>query len=142
MSYSYIEHISDVCIRAEGRTLAEAIDSGAEAMFNVSFGLDTVTEHNAVVINAHAPDPDLLFVEVLNECLSIQGIGGLALRRLKTQEIKQVDGGLSYVGTAYGEAFDRFKHTTKTEVKAATYSGLTYNDGKYGIHVLTCVLDV
>lgn len=142
MSYSYIDHISDVCIRAEGPTLATAIESGAEAMFNLSFDLDAITEDKTVAINAQAPTPELLFIEVLNECLSLQGVNELAFRRLKTIEIKEVDGGLSYAGTAYGEVFDRCKHAPKTEVKAATYSGLTYNDGKDGLHVLTCVLDV
>ncbi|OGQ57174.1 MAG: hypothetical protein A3J24_00230 [Deltaproteobacteria bacterium RIFCSPLOWO2_02_FULL_53_8] len=142
MSYGYIEHISDVCIRAQGRTLAEAIESGAEAMFNVSFGLETIAERETVAINAQAPNPELLFVEVLNECLSIQGVDGLALRRIKTLEIKEDNGSLYYTGTAFGEVFDKSRHAAKTEVKAATYSGLTYKSGKDGIHVLTCVLDV
>jgi len=144
MGYSYLEHISDVCLRAEGATFAEAIENGAEAMFNVSFDLETVTERETVVINikAGARTPELLFVEVLNECLSLQAIGGLALKRLLTQEIKKLNNGLSYAGTAYGEPFDRDKHTVKTEVKGATYSGLTYNSGADGTHVLTCVLDV
>ncbi|MBI5886543.1 MAG: archease [Deltaproteobacteria bacterium] len=142
MSYTYFEHVSDVCLRAEGTTLAGAIESGAEAMFNVSFDLETITERETVAIRAEARTPELLFVEVLNECLSLQAIGELALKRLLTQEIKKLDKGLSYTGVAYGEAFDRDKHTVRTEVKGATYSGLTYNNGKGGTHVLTCVLDV
>lgn len=136
-----MEHISDVYVRADGSTLAEAIESGAEAMFNVSFDLNTITERESAVIKAHGPSPDLLFVEVLNECLSIQGVSELALRRLKTDEITQTEGGFVYVGTVYGEVFDRSKHSAKTEVKAATYSKLTYTN-ENSRHVLTCVLDV
>lgn len=142
MGYTYLEHVSDVCLRAEGRTLAEAIESGAEAMFNVSFDLETIAENKTVAINAEARTPELLFIEVLNECLSLQAIGELALKRLLTKEIKKLDNGLSYAGAAYGEPFDRGKHTVKTEVKGATYSGLTYNNGAGGTHMLTCVLDV
>jgi len=144
MGYTYLEHISDVCVRAEGATLAEAIESGAEAMFNVIFNLETITgdERAGVAINAQARSTDLLFVEVLNECLSIQAVKGLALRSLKTSKINADKNGLTYIGTACGEPFDKDKHTVKTEVKGATYSGLTYNNGEGGTHVLTCVLDV
>ncbi len=142
MPYSYIEHISDVCIRAEGRTLEEAFEAGAEAMLNCMFGLETIGEKTSVEIRAEASAIDLLFVEVLNEVLSIQGRDGLALKRLKADHISGEKGRLLFKGFAFGEAFDPEKHAVKTEVKAATYSGLRYSRGEKGSHMLECVLDV
>ncbi|MBI5562956.1 MAG: archease [Deltaproteobacteria bacterium] len=142
MPYSYVDHVSDVCIRAEGKSLAGAMEAGVEAMLNVMFGLEAIGETVSVAINAEAREPELLFVEVLNEVVSQQGLGELALRRIETHGIKEENGRLIYSGTAYGERFDRARHAVRTEVKGATYSALTYNKGEGGTHVLTCVLDV
>lgn len=144
MTYSYIEHISDVCIRAQGQTLEEAFEAGAEAMLNCMFGLETIEENNSVEIIAEAGAIDLLFVEVLNEVLSVQGRDGLALKRLKAEAIQLNPRGknLYFKGSAFGEKFSPEKHAVKTEVKAATYSGLRYSRGDKDGHILECVLDV
>lgn len=142
MTYSYIEHVSDVCIRADADSLAKAIESGVEAMLNVTFGLDTIEERVSVAISASARTPELLFVEVLNEVISMQGLRELAIRRIETRAIDTHGNAMYYTGTAYGEEFDRKKHEVRTEVKGATYSGLSYNNGEGGTHTLTCVLDV
>jgi SHS2 domain-containing protein len=142
MPYSYFEHISDVGLRASAKTLPRAFEEGAAAMLAVIFDLDTIDEVMNVGITARARLVELLFVEVLNEILSIQGRDELALKRLETIEIKRVDGDFVYRGTAHGEALDRSRHGLKTEVKGATYSELYYNGGEGGEHVLKCVIDV
>ena len=142
MPYSYIEHISDVRIHAQGHTLEEAFEAGAEAMLNCMFGLETIEEKTSVEIIAEAGEIDLLFVEVLNEVLSIQGRDGLALKRLKAEAILLKDKNLCFKGAVFGEKFAPEKHAVKTEVKAATYSGLRYSRGDKDSHVLECVLDV
>ncbi len=142
MPYSYFEHISDVGLRASARTLERAFEEGAAAMLAVIFDLDTVDEVTSVSITARARVVELLFVEVLNELLSIQGRDELALKRLETIEIKRTGDGFVYRGTAHGEALDRERHGLKTEVKGATYSELYYNGGEGGEHVLKCVIDV
>ncbi|MBI5345432.1 MAG: archease [Deltaproteobacteria bacterium] len=141
MPYSYIEHISDIGIKASAPTLQEAFEAGAEAMLNVMFDLGTIDEAGSVPINAEAGDIALLFVEVLNEVLSIQGRDSLALKRLKTREIKDTGAGFAYCGEAFGEGFDPEKHAVKTEVKGATYSGLQYTEAG-NEYTLQCILDV
>ncbi|MBI5599372.1 MAG: archease [Deltaproteobacteria bacterium] len=141
MPYSYMEHASDVGIHAEGETIGKAFESGAEAMLNVMFDLSTIRPTVDVTFSAEAGDEALLFVEVLNEILSIQDRHSLAVKRLEAVEIKQTGSGLSFIGRIYGEPFNPEKHAVKTEVKAATYSGLSCVavDGKY---ILECVVDV
>ena len=141
MPYSYMEHISDVGIRAEGKTLEEAFESGAEAALNVMFDLETIEHTIKITFGADAPDLAALFVEVLNETLSIQDRHSLAVKSLKVDEIKKTAAGHIFIGTLYGEPFDREKHEVKTDVKAATYSGLKYYE-KDGLHVFECVVDV
>ncbi len=142
MSYSYLEHRADIGIRAEGGTLEEAFESGVEAMLNVMFDLDTIKESMSVSIRAEAADIALLFVEVLNEVLSVQDRDGLALKRLEAEGIRESERGYEFRGLAYGEGFNPERHRVKTEVKAATYSGLDYKRTEEGIHVLQCILDV
>jgi len=142
MPYTYTEHIADVGIEATGASLPEAIESGVEAMLNLMFDLSTVDEREGFPIMVEAREIELLFVEVLNETLSIQGLHGLAIKRLKVDAIKTGEEEVVLTGTVYGEGFDAKKHVVKTEVKGATYSGLSYNNGEGGTHILRCVLDV
>lgn len=141
MPYSYLEHISDVGTRAEAETLDGAFESGAEAMLNLIFDLSTITVTEDITFGVEAGDLALTFVETLNEILFIIDRHSLALTKLKAVQIKQTDGGYLFTGTVLGEPFDLEKHTVKTEVKAATYSGLSYKESE-GKHVFECVLDV
>lgn len=142
MPYSYIEHTSDIGISAAGADIKEAFESGVEAMLSVMFDLATVSEKQSVEVAAEAPSIELLFVEVLNEVLSLQGRDSLALKRLHAVEIVESVGRCSFKGTAHGEPFDREKHDVRTEVKGATYSGLRHTTGEDGAHTLECILDV
>jgi SHS2 domain-containing protein len=141
MPYAYLEHISDVGIHAEAETLEKASEAAAEAMLNVMFERPAVEETIAITFGVDAADIPALFVEMLNELLSIQDRHGLAIKRLKTVEIKKTPRGYRFMATAYGEALDIEKHGIKTEVKAATYSGLLYKEDE-GKHIFECVLDV
>ena len=142
MPYRYFEHISDIGIEASAPTLEGAFEAGAEAMLSVMFDLATIGRTTRVGISAAAPEVDLLFVETLNEVLSIQGRDELALKTLTGVKITRGDKGYALIGTAVGEGMDLTRHGVRTEVKGATYSGLSYNGGAGGAHVLRCVLDV
>ena len=142
MPYKYLEHGADMGIRAEGSTLEEAFESGAEAMLGIMFELQDIKEYMSVSVWTSARDIPLLFVETLNELLSIQSRDGLALKRLRVDEIKKTDRGFELRGRAFGEGFNKERHRVKTEVKAATYSGLGYEEKREGGYVLQCVVDV
>ena len=133
--------MSDIGILAEGNTLQEAFEEGARAALAVMFDLDTIDEVETVEIKAEAPDVELLFVEVLNEVLSIQGVKELALKRIKTTELRE-NNRFTYKGAAFGEKLNLKKHHVRTEVKGATYSALKHAITGRGTHTLKCILDV
>lgn len=141
MPYIYLDHEADVGIQAVGGTLEEAFEEGAMAMFNVMFDTSTIEEKKRVSIQCEARDIPLLFVEALNEILYKQDINGLALCRFEVGRIERMDGVFRLRGSAWGEPINLDKHTVKTEVKAATYSGLNYEE-REGKHILQCILDV
>lgn len=121
--------------------MEEAFKSGAEALLNIVFDLDTIGDDISVPITARAPAPDLLFVEALNELISILDSEGLALKGIREVRISEERGGYFFNATSYGERFNAGIHTVKCEVKGATYSGLSY-EIKEGTHRFTCVVDV
>lgn len=141
MPYTYLEHISDVAIHAEGETIGKAFESGAEAMLNVMFELPTIRETVDVTFGCAAGEPALLFIEVINEILSLQDRHSFAFKRLEARELRKTDSGWLFIGTVFGEPFNETKHAVKTEVKAATYSGLSHRESE-GMHIFECVLDV
>lgn len=145
MTYRYLDHPSDVAIRAEGASAKEALEEGARAMLNVIFELSSLeesTEESAQVsLSAEAPEMETLFIEVLNELLSVQDRDALALKRLKAVSIDKTPEGYVFKGIAYGERFRPGETEVKTEVKAATYSALSYRiEGER--HIFKFVIDV
>ena len=141
MPYTYLDHEADVGIRAIGSTLEEAFEEGAKAMLNVMWDISTIEERQNVSIGSEARDIPELFVEALNEILFKQDVEGLALARFQVNGISMMNGRYRLTGIAYGEPRNFEKHTVKTEVKAATYAGLKY-ENKEGKHILQCVVDV
>ncbi|MBI5894127.1 MAG: archease [Deltaproteobacteria bacterium] len=141
MTYKYLEHEADIGIMATGATIEEAFQDGAKAMFNVMFDTTLIEEKDEIPIYAEADDIAALFVEVLNEMLFKQDTDAIAFSRFLVKEIKKEGDTYQLNGIAYGEPLNLQKHDVKTEVKAATYSGLKFEreDGNY---VLQCVLDV
>ena len=142
MPYTYLDHEADVGIRAIGDTLEEAFQEGAKAMLNVMWDISTIEERQNVSIESEARDIPELFVEALNEILFKQDVEGLALSRLQIDEIKKnMNGRYELKGAAFGEPLNFDKHTVKTEVKAATYAGLKYEQ-KGNQYMIQCIIDV
>ncbi|MBS1266767.1 MAG: Protein archease [Candidatus Woesearchaeota archaeon] len=139
MGYKYLEHEADVGIQAFGNTVKKAFEDGAKAMFNVMIDLDQVEHKKEVEINCKADNLPALFIEWLNELLAQMDISIMFFSDFKVKIIE--DKGFSLIGQAIGEKINLDKHETKTEVKAATYSGLDYKyEGKQ--HYFECLLDV
>ncbi|MCP3677904.1 MAG: archease [Deltaproteobacteria bacterium] len=141
MPYSYLDHAADVGIMAKGTSIHDAFESGAEALLNIMYDLESIECTRELPVTGEAEDIALLFVEVLNEILSLQDIEGIALKKLTAEEIGEHDGIYRFTGVAGGEPFDVEKHTVRTEAKAATYAGLDYTVIN-GEHVLQCIIDV
>lgn len=141
MAYRYLEHGADIGIMAISATLEEAFQDGAKAMLEVMFDISLVEEKEKLPVHAEAGDIAALFVEVLNEILFKQDVTGLAFSRFEVKEIGKAGNIYHLEGMVYGELLDIKKHNIKTEVKAATYSGLKF-EKKDGDYVLQCVIDV
>jgi SHS2 domain-containing protein len=139
MAYKYLEHEADVGILAIGNTLEEAFSEGAKAMFGVMVDIKGVEAKKEIEIECNAKDIPSLFVEWLNELVHKRDTEDMFFSKFKI-EIEKNDG-YKLIGKAIGEKIDLKKHEVKTEVKAATYSGLKYEE-KGNKHQLQCILDI
>jgi SHS2 domain-containing protein len=138
MTYKLLEHEADVGIEARGGNLAEVFQDGATAMFEVMADTKSIKATKKVEISCQADDIPALFIEWLNQLLATKDIESLIFSRFEV-EIKH-DKTFTLHARAWGEEPDEEKHSLKTEVKAATYSGLDYK--KNGEHIIRCVLDI
>jgi SHS2 domain-containing protein len=136
MTFERFEHKADVGVRGRGETLEEAFVEGARAMFSVMVDLDAVRPVETLEVEVSASDEGALFVEWLNELLSIADLNDMAFSEFEV-EIS----GNALKGKARGEKLDLKRHEPKTEVKAATYSSLLVKN-ENGSYVAQCIVDV
>ena len=139
MAYKHLEHEADIGVLGIGSTIEEAFEEGAKAMFDVMVDVKRVEPKQEVKIDCTANDLEALFVEWLNNLLTKQDIDEMVFSKFKVTIKKNKTYNL--VGVAYGELLDVKKHKIKTEVKAATYSGLKYEKIK-DKHNIQCILDI
>lgn len=136
MTFERFEHRADVGVRGRGETLEKAFEEGARAMFSVMVDLNTVKPLEAFEIEVSAQDEEVLFVEWLNELLSLADLNDMVFSEFEVEIA-----GNSLKGRASGEKWDLKRHEPKTEVKAATYSSLSVKN-ENGSYVAQCIVDV
>lgn len=142
MPYEFLEHESDIGIRAWDRTLERTFVQGGKALFDIMVDLKKVKKKTSVDISCEARDIPALFVEWLNKLLTQSDLKKTVFKDFKVESIEPFGYDVYRLkGTAFGEKIDPKKHSVRTEVKAATYFGLKY-EFRDGCHYLQCVVDV
>jgi SHS2 domain-containing protein len=136
VDYATFEHGADIGIRGFGRTMAEAFENTAIALYSVMVNIPAVEASEKRSVTVSAPDNELLLIEWLNALLSLSDIEHMVFSKFRvTME------GTSLAGTAWGEKLDQERHEPNVEIKGATYYMLkvTEADGRF---VAQCVVDV
>ena len=141
MPYQYLDHTADLGIRAIGDTIEQAFSQGAQAMLDTIADTHSVKPQLACQVTCSAPDIPALFCEWLNELLYQAAIHGALWQNARIVRLEQTGAEWVLEGEACGETLDLERHVLHTEVKAATYAGLSYRQSD-GSHILECVLDL
>ncbi len=141
MPYRHLEHDADIGILGIGATIEEAFEQGALAMFAVQLDPDTVVKKRELEVEVSAGGLPELFVELINELVALADLNDLALAELRLHELRETEEGWALKAKALGEPLDPDRHGLRTEVKAATYSGLRLTEEADGYHI-QCVLDI
>jgi SHS2 domain-containing protein len=139
--HEHFEHKADMGVLGRGRSLEESFEECAKAMYEIMIDLSKVEHKKEVLIEARAEERETLLIEWLNRLLSEGDIKDLFFSEFRIDVIKEEKNEFVLKGRAWGEKRDEVKHDAKTEVKAATYSGMDVAE-KDGEWVAQCIVDV
>lgn len=128
-SYELIEHTADIGIRTKGDSLKELFQNTALAMFDIIAKPKTRNQRPAtkeVAIKQKAENRDELFVNWLNELLSLSAVKELIFSGFKINKLNENNLEASVTGS------DITNYKLNTEIKAATYHELKLEQTKSG----------
>ena len=114
--YELIEHTADVGVKAYGKTVAEAFEHAAEAMFDIITDESTIDSIGEYDIQLEAPDLEQLLVDWLSKLLFLNDAEDLVFGKF---EMTLTDNHLS--AHIFGEKYNKKKHKMGVEIKAVTY---------------------
>lgn len=119
-NYEIIEHTADIGIRVKGKDLANLFKNAAQAIFEISTEkLPTKDkEKHKIFVAQKAASLEELFINWLNEVLSLSAVEGLVFEDLQITKIDE----FSVEAIALGSDISNYK--VNTEIKAATYHQL------------------
>lgn len=131
MRYRTLEHTADLMIKAWGTTLEECFANAAFGMVDQIVDASSAEEREEVDIEVEGEGKEELLYNFLSEVLFIFDAKRLVLGRF---DVKILPGRLT--AKAWGERFDREKHSPKQEIKAVTYHELKVDEREPSVTVL------
>ncbi|MDI6606278.1 MAG: archease [Candidatus Omnitrophota bacterium] len=119
-NYEFIEHTADIGIRVKGDDLKALFTNAALAMFEIIAEKKTPakTTLKSIKIKQQAENPEGLFINWLNELLSLSAARSLIFSDFKINILDNKN----LEAVANGEEISNFR--VNTEIKAATYHQL------------------
>lgn len=136
-NYEIIEHTADIGIRVKGETLEDLFKNAALAMFDIICEVPAQKNPKStdIEIKQQADNLGELFINWLNELLSLSAAKGLIFTDFKFQEITEKN------IQALASAQDIKHYKINTEIKAATYHRLNITK-KLGVWQAEVIFDV
>ena len=119
--FEFLEHTADVYIRAHGKTVKEAFENAALAMFEVMTDTDRISPDIEGSVEVEAEDEYALLYSWLEALLVKFETQNMLYSKFKISSIDETSEGYRIKATVWGEKFNMEKHTQKVGVKAVTY---------------------
>lgn len=129
--YELIDHTADVGVKAFGKTLPEAFENAAKAMFDIitdNSEIESVGQYN---IELDSTDLEQLLVDFLSELLYLNSAKNIVFGFFKVNLDEKTN---KLKAVVCGEKFNISKHKIGAEIKAVTYHMLEVRNKK-PIHV-------
>ncbi len=125
--YEIIEHTADICIRVKAEDLKGLFSQSALAMFDiVAEEKSTKTKPQKIEIEVSADDLEELFVNWLNEILSLSAVKDLIFYDFQINKLNKN----LIQAVVFGRNIEDYK--LNVEIKAATYHELKIEESKNG----------
>ena len=119
--FEYLEHTADLYIAAYGRSLEEAFENAAAAMFEGMTDSAKVKPKREDRIEVEGYDEQALLYNWLEALLVKFDVTGNLYSRFRVEKIEKTSKGFKLKARVWGETFDKEKHLSKVGVKAVTY---------------------
>ena len=139
--FEFLEHTADVYIRAYGKTMEEAYENSALAMFEVMTDTDKVAPMKERSLKIEAEDQYALLYNWLEALLVKFETEGMLYSRFEITDWKETEELFKFKAKVWGEKFDSQKHPQKVGVKAVTYHRMMIIREKESA-VLEFILDI
>ena len=136
--WEHFEHQADMGVRGIGRDMTEAFAQAALAMTAIITDPACVQPEKAISVACLEADPELLFVDWLNQVIYEMATRGMLFSRF---DVHIGDNGELKAGIR-SETVDRSRHTPTVEIKGATFTELSVRRQTDGRWVAQCVVDV
>ena len=135
--YEIFDHTADIGIRVKGKDLKELFKNAGLALFQISSRKQFTKnkKHTVITIKQKAENLEELFINWLNELLSLSAAKGLIFYNIKINKLEENS------LEALCMASDIGNYKVHTEIKAATYHELKIEEIKEGWQV-EVILDV
>ena len=119
--FEFLEHTADLYIAAYGKSLEEAFENAAYAMFEGMTDSAKVQPKQEDKIEVEGYDEQALLYNWLEALLVKFDVTGNLYSRFKVEKIEKTSKGFKLKARIWGEPFDKEKHLSKVGVKAVTY---------------------
>ena len=139
--FEFLEHTADVYIRAHGKTMEEAYENAALAMFEVMTDTDKITQMQEATLEVEAEDQYALLYSWLEALLVKFETENMLYSKFQITNWAETDENFKFKAKILGEKFDPQKHLQRVAVKAVTYHRMVIIREKDRV-VLEFILDI
>ena len=120
MSYEYFEHKADIGIIGYGKTVSEAFEQAALAMFEIMVETADIIPIDSLEVEVQGNNLEELFMEWLSELIFLKDVEYKMFNRFEVKIINKN----KLQAIIQGETIEPSRHKLKLEVKAATWTQL------------------
>ena len=140
--FEFLEHTADLYIAAYGKSLEEAFENAAAAMFEGMTDLGKVKPEIEESVEVEGHDEQALLYNWLEALLVKLDVIGRLYSRFKIAHIEKTPSGLKLSAKICGEPFNPERHVSKVGVKAVTYHQMEVIRNKKGGVTVKFILDI
>lgn len=119
--FEFFDVTADVGYRAYGKTLNEAFENAALAMFDVMTDASKIKLETKKEVQIESEDSLALLYDWLSELIFLHDAENLIFSRFKVEITQKKEDQYLLKGLVWGEAFNLQKHESREDVKAVTF---------------------
>jgi SHS2 domain-containing protein len=119
--FEFLEHTADTYVRAFGKTMQEAYENAALAMFETMTDTCKVAQTRQETVEVEAEDQYALLYSWLEALLVLFETKNMLFSKFEITKWEETPDTFKIKAKVFGEKFDPQKHPQKVAVKAVTY---------------------